>query len=132
MCCTWLDGNTGITGCKNDAKNRHLRTITIKSCINNRKNNLLNSNTSSTCPHNMVNFGPLTAEISSLLWGTPANFNRFRVLEVLLHGTLVVGISQTAVLNRGHHLYLAGRPSRWTLAHILVLYFIGNSDTYSS
>jgi len=25
-----------------------------------------------------------------------------------------------AVLNRGRHLYLAGRPSRWALAHILV------------
>jgi len=25
----------------------------------------------STCPHNMVNFGPLAAEIVSLVWGTP-------------------------------------------------------------
>ena len=41
---------------------------------------LLNSNISSTCPHNMANFGPLTAEIVSLVWGTPANFNAFRVL----------------------------------------------------
>ena len=24
----------------------------------------------------MVNFSPLTAEIGSLVWGTPANFNR--------------------------------------------------------
>jgi len=37
----------------------------------------------------MVNFGPLAAEIVSLLWGTPANFNGFRVLAALLHGTLV-------------------------------------------
>jgi len=29
-----------------------------------------------------------------------------------------VGVSQTAALNRGRHLYLAGRPSRWALAHI--------------
>ena len=44
----------------------------------------------------MVNFiGPLAAEIISLVWGTPANFNRFRVLAALLHGTLVVGVSQT-------------------------------------
>jgi len=43
----------------------------------------------------MVNFGPLAAEISSLVWGTPANFNGFRILAALLHGTLVVGISQT-------------------------------------
>jgi len=27
-----------------------------------------------------------------------------------------------AALNRGRHLYSAGRPSRWALAHILVLY----------
>jgi len=29
-----------------------------------------------------------------------------------------VGVSQTAALNRGRHLYSAGRPSRWALAHI--------------
>jgi len=33
----------------------------------------------------MVNFSPLTAEIGLLVWGTPANFNRFRVLASLLH-----------------------------------------------
>jgi len=49
--------------------------------------NLLSNNTSSTCPHNMVNFGPQAAEIVSLVWGTPANFNRCRVLAALLHGT---------------------------------------------
>jgi len=38
---------------------------------------------------------PLKAEICSRDWGTPANFNRFRVLAALLHGTLVVGVSQT-------------------------------------
>jgi len=40
------------------------------------------------------------------------------VLAALLHGTLVVGVSQTAALNRGRHLYSAGQPSRWALAHI--------------
>ena len=66
----------------------------------------------------MVNFGPLAAEIVSLVWGTPGNLNGFRVLAALLHRTLVVGVSQTAALNRGRHLYSAGRPSRWALAHI--------------
>ena len=61
--------------------------------------NLLSSNISSTCPRNMVNFSPLTAEIVSLVWGTPGNFNGFRVLVALLHGTLVVGVNQTAVFN---------------------------------
>jgi len=28
----------------------------------------------------MVNFGLLTAEIDPVVWGTPANFNGFRVL----------------------------------------------------
>ena len=91
-----------------------------KARINNRKK-LLSSNISSTCLHNMVNFGPLAAEIVSLVWGTPANFNGFRVLAALLHGTPVVGVSQTAALNRGRHLCSAGRPSGWVLAHILVV-----------
>ena len=69
----------------------------------------------------MVKFTPPAADIGSVVWGTPANFNEFRVLAVLLHGTLVVGVSQTAALNRGRHLYWTGRPSRWALAHILVL-----------
>ena len=65
----------------------------------------------------MVNFGP-AAEIVLLAWGTPDKFNGFRVLAALLHGTLVVGVSQTAALNRERHLYSAGRPSRWALTHI--------------
>ena len=44
---------------------------------------------------NMVNFGPLAAEIGLPVWGTPANFNGFRVLAALLHGSQVVGVSQT-------------------------------------
>ena len=36
----------------------------------------------------------LAAEIISLVWGTPANFNSFRVLVALLHGTLVVGAAK--------------------------------------
>jgi len=63
----------------------------------------------------MVNCGPLAVGIVSLVWGTPANFNGFRVLAALLH-------SQTAALNRGRHLYSAGRPSRRALAHISGLY----------
>jgi len=29
----------------------------------------------------MVNFGPLAAEIDPVVWGTPANFNGFRVWQ---------------------------------------------------
>ena len=150
--------------------------------------NLLNSNISSTCPHNTANFRSLTAEIVSLVWGTPANFNWFRVLPSLLqrrhspeanqslhdvwlspglvHYIYIFGgscpcqnfawckihfMSKSCVclyrhvtarhtssgrqpncgvvqgmdlqnFRRGHHLYLAGWPSRWALAHILIIY----------
>ena len=53
----------------------------------------------------MVNFGLLAAEIVSLVWSTAINFNGFRVLAALLDGTLVVGVSQSAALNRGRHLF---------------------------
>ena len=43
----------------------------------------------------MANFGLLAAEIGSLVWGALANFNGFRLLAALLHGSLVVGVSQT-------------------------------------
>ena len=84
-------------------KNRHLGTI-AQFCraissqlrhISTIGNNLLSSNISSTCFLNMVNFGPLAAEIVSLVWGIPANFNGFGVLAALLHGILGVGVSQT-------------------------------------
>jgi len=100
MYCTRLDANTGR---KKVAKNRHLGTIAqLRRAISSKlkhvsiiRKKLLSSNTSSTCPYNMVNFGPLAAEIVLLVWGTPANFNGFRFLAALLHGTPVVGVSQT-------------------------------------
>jgi len=100
MCCTWLAENTGS---KDYTRNLHLRTI-AQLCqaislqlryVSTIGKNLLNSSTSSTCPHSMANVGPLTAEIGLGVWGTPANFNRFRVLAALLHGTVIVGVSQT-------------------------------------
>ena len=92
-----------IQDAKKLPKNRHLGTIAqiCRAVSSQRKHvstiekNTLNSNTSSTCPHNMVNFGLLTAENCWRVWGTTANFNRFRVLAALLHGILVVGVSQT-------------------------------------
>ena len=64
-----------------------------KARIDNRKKNLVKQQ---YLVHNMVNLGPLVAEILSLVWGTPSNFNGFRVLAALLHVRhLVVGVSQT-------------------------------------
>jgi len=80
-----------------DAKNRQKFAIYIfatKARTDSRKN-WLNSNISTTYPNNMVNFGLPAAEIISLVWGTLANFNGFRVLAALLHATPVVGVSET-------------------------------------
>jgi len=113
MWCTWLAGNAE---CKKIAKNspsaHHCATLsshifTIKACIDNRKKNSLNRKISSTCLQNMVNFqqvlhlGSVTLRHSGS--GRQPNF---------------------AALKRGCHLYLAGRPSRWALAHILVIFIL--------
>jgi len=74
----------------------------------------------------MVNFGPLTAEICWRVWGTPANFNGFCILAVLLHATLLVGVSQTLrrwtegatyILQGSHHV------GHWPTLLFLLLFF---------
>jgi len=81
--------------------------------------NLLNGNTSSTCPHNMANFGLLTAEICWRVWGTPANFNGVSRLRSVTARQSSSGRQYNfAALNRGLHLYPAGRLSRCALTHI--------------
>jgi len=53
--------------------------------------------------------------------GRSCKFQRVSRLGSVTARHLIVGVNQTAALNRGHHLYSAGRPSRWALAHILVI-----------
>jgi len=100
---TWCTRLAENTGRKNSPKNCHLCTI-AQLCraissplrhISTIGKKILSTNISSTHAHNMINFGLLTAEIGSVIWGTPPNVNGFRVLAALLHGTLVVGVSQT-------------------------------------
>ena len=89
-------------GRKKSPKSGHLRTIlqvyrAISSQLKHVTTigkNLLRSNIPSRWPHNTVNFGLLAAEIGPVVWGTPANFNGFRVLAALLHGSQVVGVTQ--------------------------------------
>ena len=71
----------------------------------------------------MVNFVPLAAEIVSLVWGTPANFNVSRLGSVTARHCSSGHQPNFPALNRWRHLYLAGRPSRWALAHILVCFW---------
>jgi len=102
------------TGRKRLPKIRDLRTIaqlcwaiSLQQCTYQQsEKNLLNSNISPTHPE--IGWDRF------LVWGTPANFNEFRVLAVLLHGTLVVGVSQTLrrwtecamyILQGDHHVW---------------------------
>jgi len=61
----------------------------------------------------MANFVPLTAEIGLPVWGTPANFNRFRVLALLLQRRRSLEANQTLHdlwLSSGmvHYIYIFG------------------------
>ena len=116
-CCARLAENTGLK----KSPSGHHRTSSwgyifgTKACIDNRKN-LLNSNISSTCP-DMVNFGLLTASLEH-----PCKFQRVSRLSSVTAWQSSSGRQPNfAALNRGRYLYSAGRPSRWALAHILVL-----------
>jgi len=84
--------------------------------------NLLRSNISSTSVRNMVNFGPLTAEIGSGVLGMhPCKLQRVsRLGSVTAQHSSSGRQPNFAALNRGRHLCSAGRPSRWALVHILV------------
>jgi len=98
-CCTRLAENTGHKKIAKNSPSAHHRTI-CRAVYSPLRHALIGKKTrltaiSPTCPHNMVNFGPLAAEICWRVLGTPANFNGIRLLAALLHGTLVVGVSQT-------------------------------------
>ena len=103
--CTRLAANTG-------RRNRHLGTIAqiswaISSQIRHLSTSgksLLGSNTSSTCPDNTVNFGPLTAEMGSGVWGTPTNFNGFASWQRYCTASSSGRQPNFAALNRGRHL----------------------------
>jgi len=131
----WLAEKYRTQKLRKKSPSGHYRTslsgyiFATKACIDNRKK-VLNINFLSTCPCNMANFGPLEAEIGSLVWGTRTNFNGFRVLASLLQRRRSTEVNQTLhdvwpspglVHYRGRHLYSAGWPSRWALTHILVL-----------
>ena len=109
---------------------RHHRTtlsghiFTTKACIDNPKKNLLSSNNSSTCPDNMVNFGPLTAEIGSGVWDTLQISTGFASWERYCTASSSGRQLNFAALNRGRHLCSAVPPSGWALAHILVMDYL--------
>ena len=81
--------------------------------------NLLNSNTSSTCPDGELRPPNGWDLLASL--GHPCKFQWVSRLGSVTAWQSSSGRQPNfAALNRGRHLYSAGRPSRWALAHILV------------
>ena len=122
MCCTRLAENTGSKKIAKKSPSRYHRTnvsgciFATKACIDNRKKFFKQQ----YLPHLSSQYGELQPTngwdpFGSL--GHPSKFQRFRVLAALLHGT---GRQPNfAALNRGRHLYSAGRPRHGELAHIL-------------
>jgi len=70
----------------------------------------------------MVDFGLLAAEVGPVVWGTLQISTGFACWQRYCTALYSSGRQPNfATLNRGRYLYSAGRPSRWALAHILVL-----------
>ena len=95
-CCTGLAANTG----RKKSPSGHHRTTSsgyifaTKARIDNRKKIVKQQYLLHMFPQ-YGELGPVAAEMSPVVWGTPANFNGFGVLAALLHGTPVLGVSQT-------------------------------------
>jgi len=88
-CKSWMDFASHLNRTKLECGPMPNVMVALPNIGGNRKK------TCYTRPDNMVNFGPLAAEIGSRVWGTPANLYGFCILAALLHGTLLVGVSQT-------------------------------------
>ena len=71
----------------------------------------------------MVNFGPLATEIRWRVWGTPANFNGFAAWQPYCTVLQQWASAKLCGVEQKAHLYSAGRPSRWALAHISTSFF---------
>jgi len=126
MCCTRLAENTGR---KNDAKNRHLRTIAqlcraISSHL--RHVSIMGKKAvKQQYPlHMSLRYGELRPTSGWDRFGCLGYSSEFQLVSrpgfVTAATSLTTGQPNFAALNRGRHQYSAGRPSRWTLAHILV------------
>jgi len=93
-----MAGNAGHKKSPKSPSRHHRTTLSgssqTKAHINNRKKPVKQQYLRHMSPQ-CGELRPLAAEIGSVVWGTPANFNGFRVLAALLHSTAVVGVSLT-------------------------------------
>ena len=77
----------------------------------------------------MFNFGSLAAEIGSLVLGTPADFNGFRVLALSLHRRCSTEVNKTFMMFGrlvGSYIIMV---TRWNRAdhYIFMLWFLSSS-----
>jgi len=128
ICCTRLAGNTAR---KNDQKlpSGHHRTtlsgwiFASKAYVDNRKKivklQYLSHMSSQYGERRPTGGWDLLASL-----GHPRKFQRISRLRSVTSRHYSCGRQpHFVVLNRGRHLYSAGRPSRWVLAHILVSFY---------
>ena len=130
MCCTRLAQNTG---CKNSPSVHHRATLLsnifrTKACIINQKKFVKQQ----YLLHMSSQYGELR---STSDWDWLAGLehpSKFQWVSRL--GSVTAWYSSSghqpnfAALNRGRHLYSEGWPSRWALAHILVLLFFSSPN----
>jgi len=122
MCCSRLAANTGR---KRVAKNRHLGTIAqLCRAISSQLRHISTIGKKLVKQQYLLYMSPENRELRPTRgWdrfvslGHPSKLQRVsRLGSVTARHSM--GVSQTAALNRGRHLYSAVRPSRWALAHI--------------
>jgi len=126
MFCTRLAGNTG-------RKNRHLRTI-AQLClavfsqlrhVSTIGKNLVKQQYLFHMSSQYGELRPTNGWDRFVSLGHPNKFQWLSRVGSVTAGHSITGrLRNFAALNRGRHLYSARRPSRWALAHILVLFFL--------
>jgi len=127
MCCKRLAGNTGH---KSDAKNRHLSTIAqLCRAISSQLRHVSTSGKQVVMQQYLLKMSLQYGELRPTNgWDRLAGLGHPIIFQwVLRLGSITARQSSSghqpnfAALNRGCHLCLTGRPSRWALAHILVV-----------
>ena len=126
MCCMRLAGNTGCKKWRKKSPSEHHYTTSSSyifvtmACINNRKKLVKQQ----YLLHMWSQYGEFRPISGWDLLASLGHPNKFQWLSSL--GSITARHSSSgrqpnfAALNRGYHLYSAGRPSRWALAHIVV------------
>jgi len=138
MCCTWLAENTG---CKNDAKNRHLGSIPqLCRAISSQLRHVSTVGIKLVKQQYLLHMSPQYGELRpTSFWhcfgslGHPSYFQQLpRLGSVTARQSSSERQPNFAALNRGRHLCLAGRPTRWALAHISSYIMLNKSQHFGS